>query len=205
MPWCFCGIKWYPIGEALNPGPADGVAEDMCVLQTLNITSFPKYLPEIMQHSVDFMFLQEHTMKQSKAHALAGMVAQAGGCLVAGPVTEALDKPTGGIACYAPKKRAVLEVLPETEDLREVRAAGRYGSYFAPTPSGRPIRVFVVYCWTGAAERLQARAKNRELLRAVLAEMDTTNLPSVLCGDFNADWQVYPELSEAVHSRRLFD
>eukprot|EP00969_Alexandrium_andersonii_P176095 7786368-Alexandrium_andersonii.AAC.1 len=63
-------------------------------------------------------------MKQSKAHALTGMMAQAGGCLAAGPVTEALDKPTGGIACYAPGKRAVLEVRPETDDLREIRAAG---------------------------------------------------------------------------------
>eukprot|EP00969_Alexandrium_andersonii_P092425 4081063-Alexandrium_andersonii.AAC.1 len=35
--------------------------------------------------------------------------------------------------------------------------------------------------------------------------MGTSNLPSVLCGDFNADWDVFPELSEAVHARRLFD
>eukprot|EP00969_Alexandrium_andersonii_P136128 6022730-Alexandrium_andersonii.AAC.1 len=35
--------------------------------------------------------------------------------------------------------------------------------------------------------------------------MDTTNLPCVLCGDLNADWEVYPELSESLHARRLFD
>eukprot|EP00969_Alexandrium_andersonii_P042155 1849358-Alexandrium_andersonii.AAC.1 len=47
--------------------------------------------------------------------------------------------------------------------------------------------------------------KNRDMLRAVLAEMDTSNPPRVLCGDFNADWDVYPELSEAAHARRLLD
>eukprot|EP00969_Alexandrium_andersonii_P008117 352826-Alexandrium_andersonii.AAC.1 len=65
-------------------------------------------------------------MKHAKAQALTGMVVRAGGCLKAGPVTEALDKPTGGIACYAPAKRAVLEISPETQDLAEIRAAGRY-------------------------------------------------------------------------------
>eukprot|EP00969_Alexandrium_andersonii_P301877 13344252-Alexandrium_andersonii.AAC.1 len=63
------------MGEALNPGPAEVKAEDVCVLQTLNSTSFPRYLPDIMKRDVDFMFLQEHTMKKSKA--------QAGGCLEA--------------------------------------------------------------------------------------------------------------------------
>eukprot|EP00969_Alexandrium_andersonii_P365767 15466970-Alexandrium_andersonii.AAC.1 len=120
------------------------------------------------------------------------MVAQAGGSLQAGPVTEALGKPAGGSACYAPKRRAVLEVRPETEDLKEIRAAGRHASYIVQTARGGPIRAFVVYCWTGAGERLEARAKNRELLSAALAEMDTSNLPSVLCGDVNADWDVLP-------------
>eukprot|EP00969_Alexandrium_andersonii_P252299 11150613-Alexandrium_andersonii.AAC.1 len=41
MPWCVGGVKRYPIGEALNPGPAEVKAEDVCVLQTLNITSCP--------------------------------------------------------------------------------------------------------------------------------------------------------------------
>eukprot|EP00969_Alexandrium_andersonii_P140758 6226267-Alexandrium_andersonii.AAC.1 len=63
-------------------------------------------------------------MNKSKAQALTGVVAQAGGCLEAGPVTEALGKPTGGIACCAPSKRAVLEVRPETDDLLDIRAAG---------------------------------------------------------------------------------
>eukprot|EP00969_Alexandrium_andersonii_P331971 14671462-Alexandrium_andersonii.AAC.1 len=43
------------------------------------------------------------------------------------------------------------------------------------------------------------------MLRAVLAEMDTSNLPSVLCGDLNARWEVYPELCETVHARKLID
>eukprot|EP00969_Alexandrium_andersonii_P109114 4813972-Alexandrium_andersonii.AAC.1 len=81
-------------------------------------------------------------MKHAKAQALTGMVAQTGGCLKAGPVTQALDKPTGGIACYAPTKRAVLEVSPGTQDLSEIRDAGRYASYVVQTACGRPIRAF---------------------------------------------------------------
>eukprot|EP00969_Alexandrium_andersonii_P097213 4291130-Alexandrium_andersonii.AAC.1 len=60
----------------------------------------------------------------------------------------------------------MLEINPETHDLAEIRGAGRYASYIVHTACGRPIRAFVVYCWTGAAERLEARAKNREMLRA---------------------------------------
>eukprot|EP00969_Alexandrium_andersonii_P184802 8165034-Alexandrium_andersonii.AAC.1 len=68
--WSAHGTKAYVMGEALYPGPAKEAAEDECVLQTLNITSLPKYLPEIMKHAVDSMFSQKHTMKQRKAQAI---------------------------------------------------------------------------------------------------------------------------------------
>eukprot|EP00969_Alexandrium_andersonii_P225056 9939999-Alexandrium_andersonii.AAC.1 len=40
-------------------------------------------------------------------------------------------------------------------DRAQLRAAGRYGSYLLYTEEGALVRVFIVYCWAGAAERLQ--------------------------------------------------
>eukprot|EP00969_Alexandrium_andersonii_P335442 14825374-Alexandrium_andersonii.AAC.1 len=63
-------------------------------------------------------------MKTSRVPGVVGMVAQAGGTLVATPLTETLDKPVGGVGVYASAKRPVQEVAPPDGPLAQLRAAG---------------------------------------------------------------------------------
>eukprot|EP00969_Alexandrium_andersonii_P305005 13482301-Alexandrium_andersonii.AAC.1 len=65
-------------------------------------------------------------MKSARVPGVVGMVAQAGGTLIASPLTETLDKPVGGVGVYSPAKRPALEIKPPEGQLEQLRAAGRY-------------------------------------------------------------------------------
>eukprot|EP00969_Alexandrium_andersonii_P163428 7223889-Alexandrium_andersonii.AAC.1 len=61
------------------------------VSQTLNVTSFTRYLPELQACDVHCTIMQEHSTKSARVPGVIGMVAQAGGALAATPLTETLD------------------------------------------------------------------------------------------------------------------
>eukprot|EP00969_Alexandrium_andersonii_P291668 12891284-Alexandrium_andersonii.AAC.1 len=112
--------KLYPAGQARVPGPSASQGRDqhdgcgrVFVLQTLNVTSFTRYLPDLQACDVRYTIMQER---------------------------------------------------PPEGQLEQLRAAGRYASYLLYTDEGVPVRVFVVYCWAGAAEKIQIRGRNAAML-----------------------------------------
>eukprot|EP00969_Alexandrium_andersonii_P164498 7270699-Alexandrium_andersonii.AAC.1 len=142
------------------------------------------------------MCFQEHCTVAQQAQVL-GKVARAKHCgLELTPPDETTARPTAGVGIIGSSVAAVSRVKPVTVAFEGQVAVGRAGLFLCHLGLPAPVRVVVVYAWTGSQEKPKQMLKTRQLLRDIVSELaQAVDLPTVVCGDFNCDAGSIPEVA----------
>ena len=115
--------------------------------------------------------------------------------LVAGPC-DPNTKRTGGVGAICKEIDTLFEYTPVTEAFLKVRNAGRAMHLgFGMGAHGKLISFLVVYGHSGSGSNAKKAAATSAILRACMQEaMVLPEVPKFILGDFNGDWDSFPEL-----------